>query len=38
MRAPATAAVCAASSVSSVLPEYDTAKHKVPGPTNDGGE
>ena len=37
IRAPAAAAAWAASRVSSVLPENDTAKHSVPGPTNDGG-
>jgi hypothetical protein len=37
MWAPAPAAEEAASIVSSVLPENDTAKHSVPGPTNDGG-
>jgi hypothetical protein len=37
MRAPADAAAPAASTVSSVSPENDTAKHSVPGPTNAGG-
>jgi hypothetical protein len=36
MRAPAVAAAWAASIVSSVSPENDTAKHRVPGPTKAG--
>src|ERR1041385_3569728 len=34
--APAARAAAVASSVSSVPPEYDTAKNNVPGPTNRG--
>ncbi len=36
MRAPASAAPIAASTVSSVPPEYDTAKHSVVSPVNEG--
>ena len=36
IRAPAAAAAWAASMVSSVLPEKDTAKHRVPSSTNEG--
>ncbi len=37
MQAPADAAAWADSTVSSVSPENDTAKHRVPGPANPGG-